>query len=243
MSTIEHLDKLEVKIPPEAVLHIQGYGAKREPRPAILDVVSRATEEALSLARPKAVYQEFAVVQIQDGFLTLEDDIRLSIGEKISSLWKGSKSLAVALCTIGGELEERVTELSRAGEQIAALTLDIAGTVALGSVIDQVQRHVCRRAADRGIEMGPWLNPGYREWPLTDQRLIFRIMPAGSIGVNLNDQCMMIPKKSTTLCSGAGVTETQEHFNRCQHCGVAKCPYRRGGKNLESGLDAHGSMY
>ena len=77
------------------------------------------------------------------------------------------------------------------------------------------------------MKVAPGLSPGYREWPLTDQRLIFSIMPAETIGVRLNDHCMMIPKKSVSFCAGLGVSEALEQFNRCNHCGVSKCPYRR----------------
>lgn len=237
MSPAEYLDKLEVKVDPRAVMYVQGYNDKKKLQPAMLELISREIEEATGLARPQAIYQEFVINKMQDDFLMLEDDIRLSTGKRITNLWEGGERLGVALCTIGGGLEARVSELSQKGENMAAFTLDIAGTVALGSVIEQVQSHICRKAADNGVTVGPWLNPGYGEWPLTDQRLIFRVMPAASIGVTLNDQCMMIPKKSTTLCAGVGVIESGEHFNRCQHCGVAKCPYRRHGKNRVGGLD------
>jgi len=35
-----------------------------------------------------------------------------SIGKKISDWWKGSKSLVIAICTIGYDLERRLQELS-----------------------------------------------------------------------------------------------------------------------------------
>jgi hypothetical protein len=113
------------------------------------------------------------------------------------------------------------------GEHTEALNLDIAGTVAVGVVGFQIQYYACERLAKHNVETGPWLNPGYLDWPLTDQRLIFDLMPAASINVRLNDQCMMIPKKSGTVCAGIGVSNPPDGFNRCMHCGVAKCPYRK----------------
>jgi hypothetical protein len=85
----------------------------------------------------------------------------------------------------------------------------------------------CERLSAEGVEAGPWLNPGYLDWPLTDQRLIFSLLPAESIGVALNDSCMMVPRKSVTICAGIGVSGSSAGFNRCRHCGVAKCQFRR----------------
>ncbi len=240
---VEYLDKIEIAIDPRAILHIQGYSVKREPNPAMLKLINRAAEEALPLVKPRAICKEFPISELVEENLSLQNGVSFSIGKKISSWWKGSKSLMIAICTIGDGLEKRLTELSSKGEHTAALNLDIAGSVALGSMGDQVHQYICNRASAMGIEMGPFLNPGYREWPLTDQKIIFEIMPAAAIGVSLNEQCMMVPKKSVTFCAGAGVTEVQEHFNRCRHCGLAKCPYRRVSRAEDGGLQGlHGTM-
>jgi hypothetical protein len=238
---IEHLDKFEITIDPRAILHIQGYRAGHEPKPAIMTLINRAIEEALQLAKPKGIYGEFPVAELKEDSLVIEDGTCFSIGPRISSWWKGSKAVVTAVCTIGGDLEKRLAELSAKGEHTAGLNLDIAGSVALGSLGDQVHQYICRKASDKGVEMGPFVNPGYREWPLTDQKLIFNMMPAASIGVTLNEHCMMVPKKSVTFCSGAGVSEVQENFNRCKHCGLAKCPYRRVSKKDDDGFSGlHG---
>ncbi len=243
LQEVEYLDKIEVTIDPRAILHVQGYSPKREPNPAILKLINRAAEEAGPLVKPLAICKESPIAELKEDSLILQNGVCFSIGPRISEWYKGSKSLMIAICTIGDSLEKRLAELSARGEHTAALNLDIAGSVALGSLGDQVHQHICEKASARGIEMGPFLNPGYREWPLTDQRLIFDIMPAASIGVSLNEQCMMVPKKSITYCAGAGVTQVQEHFNRCRHCGLAKCPYRRASKKEDGGFGGlHGPV-
>jgi hypothetical protein len=218
---------LEAQVDPQLILAIHGYNEDRKPGQVIRGIVEQAAAEAHDLAEPKALYQEFTIVQSTADSITIEGGTCFSIGREIGSLWQGSKTLGVALYTIGERLEERVSELLSKGEHTDALNLDIAGTVALGVVGIQVQYYACERLAGHGVEPGPWLNPGYLDWPLTDQRLIFDLVPAASIQVRLNDQCMMTPKKSVTVCAGIGVSQSRDSFNRCMHCGVAKCPYRR----------------
>ena len=227
MSGEEILDNFEISIDPQVILAVHGYGADKKPRQTIIDMVSRIAEQAESLVRPRAIYREFYVARLDENSLTLKNGIELSIGHKISSLWEGCGSLGIALYTIGPDLEDRVTALIQEGEQMQALNLDIAGTIALGIVGYQLQHMACGRLSAEGVEAGAWLNPGYTDWPLTDQRLIFSMLPAESIGVVLNDSCMMIPKKSVTICAGLGVSGSEAAFNRCRHCGVAKCQFRR----------------
>ena len=227
MNTAQFVSKLDVQIDPQLILTVHGYNENRKPSQAIRDDVNEAVAAAHNLVEPQALYQEFPVVQITADSVILEGGIRFSTGKEISSLWQGSKILGIALYTIGERLEDRVTELLAKGEHSEALNLDIAGTVALGMVGFQVQYYTCEQLAKHNMETGPWLNPGYLDWPLTDQRLIFDLVPATSIQVRLNDHCMMIPKKSVTVCSGIGAGQMRDSFNRCLHCGVAKCLYRK----------------
>ena len=221
------LENFEVAIDPQVILSVHGYGAEKKPRQAIIDMVSSVAKEAEGLAKPRAIYREFPVARLDENSLTLENGITFSIGRKISSLWEGSRAMGIALYTIGPELEDRVSALMEGGDGMQALNLDIAGTIALGVVGYQIQHMACEKLSAKGVEAGAWLNPGYVGWPLTDQRLIFGMLPAGSIGVTLNDSCMMIPRKSVTICAGIGVSGSSAGFNRCRHCGVAKCQFRR----------------
>ncbi len=221
------LDSFQIAIDPQFILSLHGYSAARKPRPVIVDMASSAAAEAERLVRPHAIYREFPLAQLGTENVTLQNGIQLSIGRRISELWRGSRALGIALYTLGPELEERVSALTQKGQQMEALSLDIAGTLALGFIGLQVQYMACGELGKQGEEAGPWLNPGYLDWPLNDQRLIFGILPAESIGVRLNDSCMMIPRKSVTVCAGIGIKGSSAGFNRCRHCGVAKCQFRR----------------
>jgi len=237
MTDVEHLKNIEIRVDPRAILYIQGYTGQREPRQSIVELANRAAAEALTLTEPQAIFREVSISKMNKDSLTMEGDISLNTGERINGWWKGSKSLSVAVCTISKRLEDRGMEYFAKGEYASAMTLDIAGSVALGWLGNQVQQHICHKAKQAGLEMGPFINPGYREWPITDQKEIFSIMPAASIGVTLNEECMMKPKKSLTYCAGVGVSEVLESFNRCRYCGVPKCHYRNADKGGAADLE------
>jgi len=233
MSDVELLDNLEVRIKPETVLKLQGYDGKREPLAGIREVVVEQVNAARKLAQPRAIYREIEIKAIDDSIVRLTDDTVMQVGKRIAAWWKGSTRLAISLCTVGNALENQVRTLSQKGEHLAAMTLDACGSLVLGNAMEQVKHFTCEKAVKTGIRVGPSLNPGYNEWPLTDQRLIFQLMPAQTIGIHLNEQCMMIPKQSATSCTGLGVTQDFSEFNNCYHCDLPKCPYRKLSKKPE----------
>ena len=126
---------------------------------------------------------------------------------------------------------ETALALLKEGKYTEALTLDSAGSVAVDSVADQVNYFICHKALDSGMKTGPRLSPGYGRWPLTDQRLIFGLLPGERIEVYLNDRCMMVPQKSVSFCIGLGLQENLRGINRkinpCRYCGMPNCLYRR----------------
>lgn len=226
MHKIHYFEGLQAAVDPALIMSVHGYTENRRPSESIRESIITAAQQAQLMIEPRALYQEFAIERICDDTLVLGNSIVLNTGKTINHLWEGSNRLGIALYTIGEKLEERVSALMSMGEQTDALNLDIAGTVALGVIGFQLQYYACEQSGKLGIKTGPWLNPGYLDWPLADQRLIFSMIPASSVGVELNDHFMMIPRKSVTVSTGIGVTDIHDDFKRCQHCGVAKCPYR-----------------
>lgn len=94
-------------------------------------------------------------------------------------------------------------------------------------VVDQVNQFICQKALDSGMNVGLRLSPGYGKWLLTDQRIIFGLLPGENIGVYLTDRCMMIPQKSVSFCTGLGIQESLRDLNPCRYCGMPNCQYRK----------------
>jgi hypothetical protein len=194
--------------------------------------VKEASSLGYRLVKPEALYAWFKIRDTDEKSLLLEEGSRLNIGKNIK-LWEGAEYLAAALCTIGAKLEKRVTELFSQGEPVLASILDSVGSVAADSLEAQIQQRICQQAHQSGMIVGPKLYPGSRDWQLSEQRTIFRLLPAARIGVTLTKQCMMMPRKSVSFCSGAGGEaiwkglDSKEVTNPCQLCSMVNCPYRR----------------
>lgn len=224
----EILSELEVNIDGEQVLRRQGYRGKLMAlKSELREIMTQEIQEAYRLFHPRAVYTELAVVETSGSEIRLSNGLIMRVGGALK-VWEGLEYLAVALCTIGPALEDRVSDLFSLSEYPSALMLDSVGSVAADSLADQVNYLVCDKAARTGMMVGPRLSPGYGAWELKEQEVLFTLLPAHSIGVQLTESCAMIPQKSVSFCSGIGKKlSTKATSTRCRHCEKHHCQYRR----------------
>ena len=119
----------------------------------------------------------------------------------------------------------------------------------LGSRIDSTLRRMavrCRELArelPQGQKLKGRFSPGYGDWDLAEQRLLFRALDcARTIGLTLTDRCMMAPVKSVTAVvaiAGAAdplvdpeeaerlVAAAEAQHSKCQDCDKTDCEFRR----------------
>jgi hypothetical protein len=144
-----------------------------------------------------------------------------------STVFEGLERLAYCVCTIGPELETEVTRLSKGDELTRAVVLDAAGSVAAEAVAEHMDRSIREAAALEGLKTSCRASPGYGDWDVSEQRALFRIVPAGRIGVRLSESAMMIPRKSVSFAVHiAEHPARMRSENSCRNCDHVDCPYR-----------------
>lgn len=224
---MEILNELEVNIGEEQVLRRQGYQGKLTAlKSELREIMAQEIEEAYRLFRPRAVYTELTVAETLGSEIRLSNGLVIRVGGAVK-IWEGLDYLTVALGTIGSALEDRVDDLFSLDEYPSAVMLDSIGSVAADSVADQVNYIICEKAARTGMMVGPRLSPGYGAWQLKEQEVLFNLVPAQSIGVQLTESYVMIPRKSVSFCVGIGNKLTTRAVNlRCRHCLKHQCQYR-----------------
>ena len=146
----------------------------------------------------------------------------------ITEHWGSVDRVAAAIVTIGGALEERVTELWEAREFPLAVMLDSVGSGAVESLAEYVNDLLCQEGLPLGLKVTNRISPGYGAWDVREQSKLFRLCPGKRIGVSLNEACFMLPEKSISLLVGAGPHARVDHyFSQCARCWMAGCAFRR----------------
>jgi len=230
---VEILTDLQIDIKEPEVLRRVGYKEKKVvPQGKIGEILKEAVSLGYQLAKPLVLYARFTIKGMDEKGLVLEGGSRLNIGSRVK-LWEGAEYMTAALCTIGAGLEQSTSELFSKGEFMLAYMLDGVGSVAIDSLVVQVQQLICQMAHQSGMIAGPRLSPGSKGWPLEEQRVLFSLLPAEKISLRLTERCMMIPQKSISSCIGSGHEqvwkglESEKVLNPCQLCNMANCLYRR----------------
>ena len=194
----------DVQLSLEVAHILEGQGVP--PSRASAEVVAVAQgvlDEAQSLLAPAALYTFVPVQALDHQQIILERGAAFA-GPLAARALTGAVEAAVVMCTIGSALEERSAALFAAGHPLQGLALDGAGTAAVGQLAARVGVRICDEATARGLSVGMRASPGQEGWPITQQRVLFGLLPAQRIGVRLTETCLMLPRKSVSFVVGLG---------------------------------------
>jgi hypothetical protein len=232
---------LKLSLDESHILRGQGIDPDRA-RPEIVAAARDVLDKAQDLFTPAAMFTTVPVLDFQHHQVTLEGGVVFE-GPLVARALAGATDVAVGVCTVGSALDEQVDALFDAGEPVQALALDGAGTAAVGEVSRLVGERVCDLASAWGAQVGMWANPGQEGWSIYQQRVVFGLLEAGAIGVQLTASCLMVPRKSVSFVVGIG-PEMEADAVACDFCSRGEhCQWRRQADKLPeespSGWNVH----
>ncbi len=203
--------RLEIQVNPAEVRRYLGYRRDRRPRPRVARRLEELWEEAFSLVRPRGAYR-----------LVEGDDA------EAVAIPRPTPRLALAVCTIGQDLEDESRRRGEAGALLESLILDAFGSAAAEAAAAALNRRICGAARGAGHYPAARVSPGYGRWRLEAQTALLRLLPAADVGVELTSTLMLVPHKSVSFAVRFEVEPQrgESRRQRCQRCGLKSCPYR-----------------
>ena len=213
----------------DADMVLRGQGADpavlRARKPRLVDIAELAVQEGSLLIDPAVVYRFIQVETMKHERLILADGVPLT-GSLIAQQLSPARYVALMVCTVGAEIDERISALMPR-DPAYALALDGFGSAAAEALGTEVCSRLEREAARIGHCTSVPINPGMIGWPVdVGQPQIFSNLDAETIGVTLNDSAQMIPRKSTSLVLGFAPTPF-EAGTPCDFCALRNtCRYQ-----------------
>ncbi len=197
----------------------------RARRPGFVEVAERALAEGMPLLEPAVLYQRFPVAGLRHERMMLNGGGVLS-GPLVARHLAGSTEVAVAVCSIGRRLEERVAAVI-GSDWTYGLALDGVGSAAAEALAEAACRHLDEQAALEGQKTTTPINPGLDGWPVLEgQQQIFQLVNAPEIGLELLPTGLMLPVKSVSFVVGIGAGVSGGSA-ACDYCGMReRCRYR-----------------
>ena len=201
------------------VFRCLGYGSGPQPHPEVIDMVRDYTEEALQLGCIPGAFMSFPLVKVDEEGVTVEKGKIFS--RKLAGIARGAERIAFGLVSAGRRFDE---QLEASDGLLSACVRDAVGTVLVEEGVDRL---LAKISAETKLRASLPFSPGYCDWDLGGQELIFSAFPPCPIGISLVEgSLMMVPQKSISfvVCLGSRM-ETVE--NPCRYCTLKNCFMRR----------------
>lgn len=216
---------IKTNIDKRAVCQYLGY-KNQTPPSFILSLIDSQLARAYQLIKPAYTYILKAIEGIKRHEVFLEDSLVLS-SKTVSYVLSDCEWVAVFLSTIGRDLEEEISKLMERGEMLSATILDAIGTEAVEKTTDRLQDDIEKLAKKMGCQATLRYSPGYCDWNVTQQEVIFQTIDSTALGVKLTSSCMMVPLKSVSGIIGIGKFDKTKP-PPCFKCNKkVSCPYKR----------------
>lgn len=168
--------------------------------------------------------------------LALGESVRLTDmgfgleGENIKALLLGCGSCALFCATLGSGADALIRQWSYRDRGFS-LVLDACANSAIEEYCDFVEGSIQKACEERGLFITDRYSPGYGDLPLTEQKKICAVLNTSkSVGVTLNESCLMTPQKSVTAIIGIADSPRRHGETGCSGCTVGStCEYRKKG--------------
>jgi len=202
-----------------------GYAADCKPSARVESLINEYVENTCHLIEPAYSYVVRGISLVQGSRVVIEGSVTFQ-SEVIARLLEQCEKVAVFIVTIGNRLEEMVCHLAEDGLVIQAAVLDAIGSSVTETVADFVQDRIGDMASTLGLRISRRFSPGYCDWDVSQQKIVFPAMNGDYAGVRLTKGCLMLPQKSISGIVGIGLPGVED-YNPCKTCDKPDCVGRR----------------
>ncbi len=226
-SKIFTFDFSDLKIDIVRIEKILGYD-RREPMDTISLLLKEVLRECEDMTGIRAEYRIFD----NPGFIRKENIISIgrssfNAGPTIFKQLRESESVALFLCTAGKEINIRSRKAVADGDLLRGYIYDVAGSEIVEAAADLMQDHLEEALKPSGNKITNRYSPGYCGWDVSEQHILFDLMPDNNCGIILTQSALMDPVKSVSGIIGIG-SKVRRKAHGCRICGMRECIHRNG---------------
>ncbi len=217
----------ELRLTKKSVYTEMGYGNETPKEPVRL-LVDELFNKAGTVVKPRFYFQVSEGQIDQDRIIC--NSLILHVNHTIATLLKNSEKFIFFAATAGMEYQEVHNELSKGDDALTLFVWD-----ALGSCIAEATGDVMEKSVEAELPGMPHTNrfsPGYCGWHVSEQKILFSLLPSNVCGIQLNESALMYPIKSISGVMGAGLHVDTRKYG-CQFCELDTCYKKRLKKRFD----------
>ena len=191
------------------------------PDEGILLLIDKIYAEIDTICKPQYIYEVYNATACDNVSIKINDKTFIT-GKIITHYLYGMEKCCVFATTAGKEYETYKKQYREKGEILEEFIADAIGSIIAEACVNSIARELTAMS-DNDCTY-PY-SPGYCNWKLTEQRLLFSLLPDTPCGIALTESCLMIPIKSTSGIIGIGRNIKRKAYS-CNICEMKNC-YKR----------------
>lgn len=167
---------------------------------------------------PKGIFSFFnCEIDSEKDIITIEDTIFHS--SFMAKRFKYAKEAGLFVATVGFDPTIKCREAYKNKEGVKALIYDSIGSEYAESTANEIHKIIEK---EKGYCMKRY-SPGYNDWDISEQELLFKLVSGNKIGINLTEgSFLMQPEKSVSAMIGY----SDKNMEGCKVCTKKDCSYR-----------------
>jgi hypothetical protein len=218
---------IDVRLDRADVCRSLGYRSTDSPSANIAVLIDDCIAKSLPLLQPAFVSVIRDISSIDGSISVLDDGSRFE-SKIVGRLLEHCRRVAVYVVTIGGQIEEMSSALAEDGYITESYVVDSIGSSATEKLAEAVHERIALEASAQGLCASRRFSPGYCDWHIDQQSVLFGIAGGDSAGVHLTPAYLMLPRKSSSGIVGIGrCDDLLQTYNPCLTCRKTGCPGRR----------------
>lgn len=206
-----------------AALQVNDEGAYNDLLPVINNVLERLKDN-------RDIIGGYSIspceeINVEKGIIKCGGKV-LESGRRVTSYMKDASHLAAFVCTAGKIFSELSDEYFERGDFPEAFIVDSIGSVTVENAMDRIQILLEKEMYAIGMKISNRYSPGYCEWHVSGQQVLFSLIGDNNTGVRLTESSLMQPIKSVSGIIGIG-KNIKKHPYGCSICNSKSCVYRK----------------
>jgi hypothetical protein len=223
MATVT-LSKLEITLQSSDILRSLGSLPQEVRPPDIVESIDKLAREAEAHLQPRGTYSLYRPTAWTDRSFEIGG---FRIDGNVGEIFRGANRIAVFMATVGNEITRQAESRRKSGDVAAGRILDAIGSWAAERSAEALMAHLATSLGpDEAFTVR--YSPGFCGMDLSQQRILFRLAPAETVGISLLPSLFMEPLKSISGLVGLGPrTLVGVHLSPCEPCPLINCHMRR----------------
>lgn len=191
------------------------------PDPEMVERVECSIRRIAAFCRPKCGYRIFASEAADSTKITLGGRT-ISCGSVINPILCEAEYLCVFVATAGVEFQQWMEGEAHSGDILREFVSNNIGSEIAEATARIAAAELAAECKAVGLGTGNSYSPGYCGWPLTDQQVIFSLLPPAPCGIILTDSCLLLPIKSVSGIIPVGKDVVKRKY-ACAICDRTDC--------------------